>query len=170
MNTPTAGNTRSSTPRFMQSQIQLHRQFRRVPAQRFRNVRLPRRGLLFDSPPSKIRQRPQPPKPFMLACERDLVNFFPRLFKVNEELTRTLLYGHFQDAKWLDCDLSNIDVLCLDFTFKDICFVDEVGWAYLEYSEEVQVNNVEKKSFPFQHFHWWFNNVRKQEDKHICSR
>lgn len=144
-----------------QPQQELHRQYRR-PQGEFRNVTLPRRGLLFDLPPSsKMRHRQQAaPKSFMLARKRNVVEFFPRMYLVNVELTQTLLYGHYQNVKWLDCNLTNVNILCVDLNFKDKCFVQLLGWEYLEYCEKVQVNNVEKKSFPFQHFHWWFQFVR----------
>ena len=126
----------------------------------YRNVRLPRRGLLFDKPPQ--------PK-FLLAVERRIEEFFPRLFRVNPALAQTLLYGHFKHSEWLDCNLANIDIFVIDLNFVDKSFVEVLGWNYLEYCEEV-MNNVEIKPFQFQHFHWWFKIVKPFVDRHCCGR
>lgn len=107
---------------------------------RYRNVQLPRRGLLFHG---------------RTTTERKMEEFFPRLFRVNPSLSQTLLYGH------------------IDLKQDNKCFVEMLGWNYLEFCEEVRINNVEIDSFPFQHFHWWFKIVKPYVvDRHCycCGR
>ena len=149
--------------------IQEQQQLNPVPLRRHRtrnrdyylNVNLPRRGLLFDNPQPK----------FLLAAGRKIEEFFPRLFRVNPTLTQTLLYGHSKHAKWLNCNLADIDILYINLNFKNKNFVEVLGWNYLEYCEEIRVNNVEIKPFRFQHFHWWFKIVKPfVGDRHCCGR
>ena len=152
MNNPTTPPPTLSLPQ-RPPQAQLHRVHREEHVrERYNRVGIPRQGLLFDSQPP-----PTPKSTF--TPKRKTEEFFPRLFRVNSTLTQTLLYGHFRDPSWLQCNLSHLDTFRIDLKFKFKCFVAVLGWEYLEYCEEVIINNVEME-FPFQHFHWWFEHVQ----------
>lgn len=159
MNTPTRSNLPLSTQETFRRtrHIGLSRTVQR------RNMRVvkPEQGTLFET-----HLYNQKEGLFVLAGVRRWSEFFPRLFRVNRSMTQTFLYGHFCQRKWLDCNLYNKREFFVNLRFDEKCFIELLGWNYLEFCEE-QAN---ASSFPFNHFLWWCNNINASTDKHFCGR
>ena len=129
----------------------------------------PRQGLIFDTPPPSCPPRATTRcchcpariyEPRMLTLHRNHhCDFFPRLFRINPLLTQTLMYGHFIEPRWLNCNLYDIRVIWINLRFDEICFLNLLGWPYLEYCESLNEKSNKKMLFSFDHFGWWCRNV-----------
>jgi hypothetical protein len=164
MNTPTTPTTPTSIQRrfyngFHQNLNRNRNRNRNRQGRNMARVSKPLQGMLFDSPYCQQNG-------FVLAIERKWPEFFPRLFRVNQTLAQTLLYGHFHQQKWLDYNLYNKKEFFVNLRLDEKCFIELLGWNYLEFCEEQANTN----SFPFNHFLWWCNNVNVSTDKHFCGR
>lgn len=131
----------------------------------YRNVEFHRRGLLFHSVQDTCESSSL--ASFVLARERKIWEFFPRLFKVNKHVTRRMLFDHFQHPQWLHVKFGDTQIFHILLDCVEISFINNVGWKYLEYCEEKLGNK--KHKLPLKHFVWWCENVNMIEEK-CCGR